>query len=542
MKELVSDSGSMKEFHEIYSDESIVREFFRYLTGIAPEYNEKPLLKLTEIRDRYDMLESNELFEKEPGVIVDDLHTYSDYLWTTEIPLFSSLGPLDSVVLEYLEKMVEKDKITKEDIKIFSNIALSNASKPASDDDFKKKSEEILGVMYSNTKGNVSANAIELISDAYYNYISKRAPLKWAEKQKILSHLNDIDILFPEKKYDLYSDLKETVEEIYKVCFRCQLPGINKVPNDLRNNIKALPVKQEPSAISSHKLSFDDVIGLENAKKTVSAELILPAINPPLGEELGEETANLLILHGPPGTGKTMFARALSGELDAIYTEIETIQNKYVGESEKIMDNIFSRAKRRMIDEGKNVILYFDEITQSFEQERMYDRNLIDKLKSILSDPGKLTHITPKGQRLRIYIIGSTNHLDLLDPALYRSGRGLALEIPLPGKNERELLWQQKLDGKNTVPGIDYQSLAEQTGELSGADIVAIINEQNYVAGLRLEPVLNGRLLHECVNELKDLSPDDPRITITEGIIEEGIRLYRKEHVGSSEPDKRIYG
>ncbi len=260
-----------------------------------------------------------------------------------------------------------------------------------------------------------------------------------------------------------------------------------------------------------------------------------------LGKELGEDTANLLILYGPPGTGKTMFARALSGELDAIYKEIGTIQKKYVGEAEKLMDNIFSDAKERMKKEGKNVILYFDEITQSFEQERRHDRKLIDKLKSTLSEPNKLVYVTPEGQKLQIYVIGSTNHLDLLDPALYRSERGLALEIPLPGKKERELLWQQKLEGKNMVPDINYQSLAEQTDGLSGADIVAIINEQNYVAGLRLKPVLNGRPLHECVKELKDLRPDDPRITITQETIKEGIRLYRKDHDSSSEPDPGLF-
>ncbi len=524
----------MEHVSDKYTDSNVVQGFFRYIKDVAEEYNENPLLHLRDISNQFYSSASNKLFSASTE---EDM----DHLWNTKIPLFSSLGSLDDDVLQYLEEAIQKDEITKEDINIFCNIASTKSREPASIGDIQKVSKQFLVLMYSHVKGDVSVSTISSIVDGYYNYIDKRASLEWHGKQKIITDLEKIVINPLGVKYGKYKSLRQTLEEMLKLSLQDQLPVTEKL-DEADGDVEELSAKkEEPAESSSQNLSFKDVIGLSSAKEVVLRNLVLPAINPMLGKELGEDTANLLILYGPPGTGKTMFARALSGELDAIYKEIGTIQKKYVGEAEKLMDNIFSDAKERMKKEGKNVILYFDEITQSFEQERRHDRKLIDKLKSTLSEPNKLVYVTPEGQKLQIYVIGSTNHLDLLDPALYRSERGLALEIPLPSKDERELLWQQKLDGKNTVPGIDYQSLAEQTDRLSGADIVAIINEQNYVAGLRLKPVLNGRPLHECVKELKSITPDDPRITITQETIKEGIRLYRKDHDSSSEPDPGLF-
>ncbi|RLE58147.1 MAG: hypothetical protein DRJ35_08440 [Thermoprotei archaeon] len=521
----------MEQCPIVCTDSDIVRNFFEYLIEVAPKYNEKPLTQLIDIKDSFYLFASNDLFG---AMTEEDIY----YLWDAKIPIFCSLGSLDGEVIRYLEQTVKKEEITEDVINTFSNLAVKKSMETASITDFKNKSEEILELMARYINEEITNDTIECVIDVYSEYVRKRAPFEPLEKEKLLSKL-----YFQET--DPYDILYTTYCGLLKALEKMRYNGDKLFDKDAQDrlwidyghakehlNTGETEKKEKQEEPEFPVISFDDVIGLSDAKDIVSRKLILPARNPELGIELGEDTANLLVLYGPPGTGKTMFARAISSELDAGYQEIGTIHGRYIGDSEKKLDVIFSAARKRMIDERKDVVLYFDEITQSFDPERRYDRILIDKLKSILSDKSRLVHTTPEREKFHIYVLASTNHIEQLDQTLLRSERALAIEIPLPNTRERELLWKQKLEGKNIDGAVDYAALAQKTQGMSGADIVAIVNEQKYLAGIRLETILNGRRLHECMDELEKLAPKDPSLAITQTTVEKAIRLYKESTSG----------
>ncbi len=529
-----------------YTKTELVKDFFNYLIEIAPKYNEKPLSHLMDIKVRFDTFVTNAPFVRPFELDFDPDYSYKQelgYFWDQKIPIFSSLSSIDDDVMAYLKQLSSKKEITESDIGQFCNLSVKKSIMRSSKQEFVDRSAEFMDILETYVTGNISRETISFVIDAYHDYIDKRVPADRIEKEKILSKLDNQVIDPYDVLYNTYGALVDVFENFYIggtpvfendtydrwadrfIELQKKLDSTSSEGSKKRGKQKE---KQEASNIDN--ITFDDVVGLESAKNVVIRKLIIPYKHPGLEKELGENTANLLVLYGPPGTGKTTFARAISTEIDAIYEEVGTIHKKHVGESQKNFDSIVDSAHERMMAEGKNVVLYLDEITQSFDPEREYDRILIDKFKSILSDRKKLTHITDEGKKVQIYFIGSTNHIDQLDSSLIRHERAVALEIPLPDTVNRKKIWEKKLEGKN-IGKIDYAGIAKQTEGLSGADIVAMIEEDKYLAGMRLKPILCGKELHQLSDdELRNIDPNDARMRITHNMLKKAVLQYMADN------------
>ncbi len=524
-----------------YSKDEIVKDFFNYLIEISQAYNEKPLSNLMDINHHFTTFVDNAPFKDIDNKKVDKGYDPVAYCWVEKIPFFSSLSSIDGDVMAYLNQAVKKPNLDNDDVEQFCALSIKKSMVTASNQDFIDKSMEFMDILEHYVRGDISNSTIEFIFDAYYAYVDKRAPLERINKEKIISKLelqktDPYDVLYGAYGTlvavfndfgadDLADGFKLEVYNSWSRRFEALKDELGYVEDGKSNNNN----NKKHIVPVAKKITFEDVVGLETAKNTVARKLILPCRNPRLEKELGENTANLLVLYEPPGTGKTTFAKAVSTEIDAIYEEIGTIHGRYVGESEENFNSIVDRARKRMMSEEKNVVLYLDELTQSFDPEREYDRILIDKFKSVLSDKDGLTHITDEGKKLHVYFIGSTNHIGHLDSTLIRHERAIALEVPLPNENERKEIWRKKLEEKN-IKHIDYGLLAKKTNSMSGADIVAIIEEDMYLAGMRLESVLGGKQLYQLSEkELNNINPNDKRIRITQELVEGALAKYKEE-------------
>ncbi|MDD7177222.1 MAG: ATP-binding protein [Lachnospiraceae bacterium] len=179
-----------------------------------------------------------------------------------------------------------------------------------------------------------------------------------------------------------------------------------------------------------------------------------------------------VLLCGPPGTGKTMTARVLSDELGLplYHINLSQIVDKYIGETEKHLEEIFSNAEK------SNIILFFDEADAVFSK-----RSEVSDSKDKYAN----TEISYILQRIEAYdgiVILSTNYMNNIDPAFIRRIQ-YVLNFHMPGEEERMQLWQSMIPAECPTDQIDFEYLARQF-ELSGSNIKnAVLAAAFYAAG-----------------------------------------------------------
>lgn len=231
------------------------------------------------------------------------------------------------------------------------------------------------------------------------------------------------------------------------------------------------------------KLTYEDIGGLGDQVKRIREMIELPLRFPEVFARLGIDPPKGVLLHGPPGAGKTLIAKVIANETDASFMQISgpEIIHKFYGESEAHLRNIFEKAKK-----DAPSILFLDELDaiapkrEDLGGEKQVERRVVAQLLSLMDG------LEERGQ---IIIIGATNLPDALDPALRRPGRfDREIVIPIPDKNGRREILTIHTRGMPFSADVDIDRLAFLTHGYVGADLAALAREAAMYAIRRLMP------------------------------------------------------
>ncbi|MDJ1434656.1 CDC48 family AAA ATPase [Halostagnicola sp. A-GB9-2] len=235
----------------------------------------------------------------------------------------------------------------------------------------------------------------------------------------------------------------------------------------------------EPEPESPSGVTYEDIGGLDEELELVREMIELPLSEPDLFQRLGVEPPSGVLLYGPPGTGKTLIARAVANEVNANFETVSgpEIMSKYKGESEEQLRETFEKAR-----ENSPTIIFFDEI-DSIAGTRDDDGDAENRIVGQL-----LTLMDGLDARGEVIVIGATNRVDSIDPALRRGGRfDREIQIGVPDAEGRKEILQVHTRGMPLSDDVRIDKIASRTHGFVGADLDAVASEAA-MAAIRSRP------------------------------------------------------
>ena len=235
---------------------------------------------------------------------------------------------------------------------------------------------------------------------------------------------------------------------------------------------------------TSGRISYEDIGGLGPAIHRVREMIELPLRYPEVFDRLGIDAPKGVLLHGPPGCGKTLLARAVAAETDATFLSVSgpEIMHRLYGESEARLRQVFEQAKK-----SAPSIVFIDEI-DSIAPRREHAVGEVEK-RIVAQLLALMDGLEARGQ---IIVIGATNLPNALDPALRRPGRfDRELVIGIPDVTGRREMLEIHTRGMPLAPDVDLGHLAGISHGFTGADVAALCREAAMAALRRLLPDMN---------------------------------------------------
>jgi len=302
-----------------------------------------------------------------------------------------------------------------------------------------------LDVYAENTHGFVGADLEQLAKEAAMNALRRVRPDLDLEAEEI-----DAETL--EKLTVTERDMKDA------------LKGIE--PSALREVFVEVP-----------DVTWEDVGGLENTKERLRETIQWPLDYPEVFEQMDMQAAKGVLMYGPPGTGKTLLAKAIANESQSNFISIKgpELLNKYVGESEKGVREVFEKARS-----NAPTVVFFDEIDSIAGERGQHsgDSGVGERVVSQL-----LTELDGLEELEDVVVIATTNRPDLIDQALIRPGRlDRHVHVPVPDEEGRRKIFQVHTEHKPLADDVDLDRLARRTQGYVGADIEAVCREASMAA------------------------------------------------------------
>jgi len=281
------------------------------------------------------------------------------------------------------------------------------------------------------------------------------------------------------------ADMKSLCREAAMRSIRRYLPEIDleteKIPARILQSMEVklidfydamrevVPTAMREFYVERSKVYWDDVGGLDNAKKTLEENLIIAMINPEKFSKMGIKPPKGALLYGPPGCGKTLLARALATESSGnmILVRGSEILSKWVGESEKAVREIFRKAKS-----ASPCVIIFDELDSLAKfksgEESGSGETVLSQLLTEMED----------GISSRVVVIGISNRPDMIDGSILRTGRlDLRIFIQPPDERGRFDIIKILTDSMPLSSDVNLKEIAVATQNYSGADLAALCRE-----------------------------------------------------------------
>ena len=270
----------------------------------------------------------------------------------------------------------------------------------------------------------------------------------------------ELDLESEQIDADVLDELQVTQED-----FREALKGIE--PSALREVFVEVP-----------DVTWEQVGGLEDTKERLRETVQWPLDYPEVFEQMDIEAAKGVLMYGPPGTGKTLMAKAVANESQSNFISIKgpELLNKFVGESEKGVRDIFSKAR-----ENAPTVVFFDEIDSIAGERGRGTGGGSEVGERVVSQ--LLTELDGLEELEDVVVIATTNRPDLIDNALLRPGRlDRHVHVPVPDEEAREKIFEVHTRSKPLADDVDLEWLAGETEGFVGADIEALVREASMTA------------------------------------------------------------
>ncbi|WP_049925770.1 proteasome-activating nucleotidase Pan1 [Halopiger goleimassiliensis] len=324
----------------------------------------------------------------------------------------------------------------------------------------------------ANAENNKYQQKLERLT--HENKKLKQSPLFVATVQEITDegvvikqHGNNQEALT-----EVTDEMREGLEPDDRVAVNNSLSIVKSLSNETDVRARVMEVTESPD------VSYEDIGGLDEQLQEVRETVEMPLEKPDMFEDVGIDPPSGVLLYGPPGTGKTMLAKAVANQTDATFIKMagSELVHKFIGEGAKLVRDLFDVAR-----EHEPAVIFIDEIdaiaAKRTESKTSGDAEVQRTMMQLLSEMDGFE------ERGEIRIIAATNRFDMLDRAILRPGRfDRLIEVPKPDADGRELIFQIHTRDMNVADEVDFESLADETEEASGADIKAICTEAGMFA------------------------------------------------------------
>merc|ERR1712242_487058 len=247
---------------------------------------------------------------------------------------------------------------------------------------------------------------------------------------------------------------------------------LEKLPAEYDSRVKAMEVDARPTE------DYNDIGGLDKQIQELVEAVVLPMTHKDRFDAIGIKPPKGCLMYGPPGTGKTLLARACAAQTKATFLKLAGPQlvQMFIGDGAKLVRDAFNLAK-----EKAPTIIFIDELdaigTKRFDSEKAGDREVQRTMLELLN---QLDGFSSNDD---IKVIAATNRIDILDPALLRSGRlDRKIEFPAPTEEARARIMQIHARKMNVDPNVNYDELARSTDDFNGAQCKAVCVEAGMIA------------------------------------------------------------
>jgi len=271
---------------------------------------------------------------------------------------------------------------------------------------------------------------------------------------------------------DLSARMQEEIEAGDRVAVNDSFAIQTVLSNETDARAQAMEVEADP------ELTYEDIGGLEDQIREVREAVEEPLTNPEQFEKAGIEPPSGVLLHGPPGTGKTMLAKAVANHTDATFIKMagSELVRKFIGEGSRLVRDLFDLAAER-----EPSIIFIDEIdaiaSKRTDSKTSGDAEVQRTMMQLLSE---MDGFEDRGE---VRIMAATNRFDMLDRAILRPGRfDRLIEVPDPDFDGRKRIFEIHTREMNVADDVDYGDLAKQTDSRNGSEIANITTEAGMFA------------------------------------------------------------